>query len=391
MRQSILTNMCFMPNQNNNHIMNPARMSCSSCGCTLYYKDAVGQWIKCPRCPAKYLIDVLDDNDGNEDSLIGHKRHEVFCFPGQCDYQTFRMKCFDMLMEMSPADIFSEMTIIEEAECFLPYVANIGGDNYDTYEAVYVGDEKKRIIMERFSTLKFKNNDSLFGTLSRRHCKNEGDSRMVQVDQDKMHRLQGWTAVADEIHYYPFYCMTARYKGTTFHLYSLGNASIQHQGLPVDGMLHKKPKLERMDSHSNTQAKRIAVVAMALMLAFLALAYWPEIHGIWDDTIARANQKWTVMLQRSSYFAYVLAFLAIGVALVAITAITILATTIAFKTLYGVTWLALALRLKIRNRRSIRQRLEEITQVQRRKQQDAYARFGISLDNLHDEITNLRP
>ena len=129
----------------------------------------------------------------------------------------------------------------------------------------------------------------------------------------------------------------------------------------------------------------------SLMLAFLALAYWPEIHGIWDDTIARANQKWTVMLQRSSYFAYVLAFLAIGVALVAITAITILATTIAFKTLYGVTWLALALRLKIRNRRSIRQRLEEITQVQRRKQQDAYARFGISLDNLHDEITNLRP
>ena len=204
--------------------MKTSNLKCSSCGHTLYCEDAVGQWLECPRCGARFLIDTFlagnERREGEQDDvLISHKEQDVFYFPLQCDYQSFREKCFDMMMHDSPSDIFSDMQVVEQKQCYLPYVASIGGEDHSVYDALYVGADEHDAIIKQCLRLSYKNSDPHLGKFSRKHAKDANGIADIPVDSKRMSALPAWASEADEVHYYPFYCLVCSYRGTTFTRY----------------------------------------------------------------------------------------------------------------------------------------------------------------------------
>lgn len=361
-------------------------MECRSCGYTLYYKDAVGQWIECPRCRAKYLVDFTSHGDGGrgDETLMGHKEHLVFFFQKQCDYQTFRMKCFDLLMKMAPADIFEKMSVKEEKNCMLPYVANIGGETETSYMAVYVGTSNHHMIKEKYMTMRFKNSDTQFGAFCRTNTFNDEDAEVVPVDPDLMAKLPEWAALADEVHYYPYYCLTGEYNGKTISFSSLGNEEIQTGNIPEDKQLHRMPRLIKIDWQFKAKIKKFAIIMLVILAVALANIYWTDICNLWADIQVAAHDKWHKMLQKWSFFAYIITFFAGCVSLTLAPLVIHIIYKVSVTIIYFVMWLILALGIKQLNKQSIKKRLKEVKGIQIKKQQDAYSNFGVNLKELYD-------
>lgn len=367
--------------------METDQLKCSSCGHVMNLSEAAGVWIECPRCHARFMIDYSPGTGETDDN---EKFKEVYYFSTQCDYQSFRTKCFDMMMQQSPADIFSELRVVEEKQCYLPYVSSIGGNSNSTYTAVYVGTDNHTVISQKYAQLSYKNSDARFGVFCRSHDKGNRNLETVSIGDASIAALPMWAAHADELHYYPFYCLACSYKGTHYSFSSLGDCNINVSGMPVDGNLHRKPHLIKLSNSERisyaTLGAGIAVVIIALCLL---LIFWQDVTGLITDEKAFLTEHWKISHERNGWFAYILItiylfwlFLKGAFFLVVGGGITF---CISFCISFCIMWLAIVIGVFLRNRYVVHRCLTNLKKTQHRKRQEAFVRFAVYLKELYDK------
>ena len=401
-----------------------SKVTCSSCGYKLDLSEAVGQWIECPRCHARFLIDMLPNSDATDaaaqnvaategavlggtstgitrsaaprgaittdEMLTGHKEAVVYYFKPACSYAAFRMQCFDMMMRESPADIFAEMKIVEEKQCYVPYVCSIGGDCNAQYNAVYVGAEGHDVIVKKYAELSFLNSDNHFGTFCRSHSKGAETPEAVAVDPARMAVLPAWAAQADEVHYYPFYCLVGNYQGKLFIFSSLGDERIQTFSMPTDDALRRKPHLISIDSNKHISiAKSLASLLTALLAVCLLIIFWNEVTGTITSEKDYLTSHWVTSHSRNGWFAYVLFFFYIAWLLFKWGALLTVGIAAAFGVSFSLVWLFTPLAIFLSNRYTMYRCLNRLKRIQTGKQQAAYSRFSVTLDKLYDKEKDL--
>ena len=361
--------------------------ACPSCGNILNLKDAVGMWIECPHCHVRFMINYFlgtDESYDNKDSK------EVYYFSQQCDYQSFHTKCFDLMMHKSPEDIFSELRVMEEKQCYLPYISSIGGNSNSTYKSVYVGADNHTVISQKYAQLSYKNSDPHFGVFCRSHDKGNNDIKTVSVDDARIAALPKWAAYSDELHYYPFYCLVCSYRNKIFSFSSLGSGDINASEMPVDEDLHRKPYLINLSKSERISfAKLGTVVAMVIIALCLLLIFWQDVTGLIAVKKAFLTEHWEISHGRNGWFAYILFtfyflwlflkgafFISIGVG-------------ITFYISFCIVWLAIVIGVFLRNRYVIHRSLTKLKNTQHRKQQEADVRFAIHLNELYDKEKDL--
>lgn len=372
---------------------------CTSCGRILDPRKAVGMWIECPNCKARYLIDDLPQSvgagraDTSEMTVTGLRQLKTYYFPLPCDYEAFRMKCFDIMMRESPADIFSELNILEEKQSYLPYVASIGGDPSSSYTALYVGEDTHGKISGRYAKISFGNSDQHFGSLARSSAKKDGSLAIIPVNPDSLSSLPSWATHADEVHYYPFYSLECSYGDKAFAFSSFGNSeSIMTGGMPVDQDIHRRPRLIALSGDDEMLFTKAGATAILIILAIcLAFIYRNEIIGFCVYVKEFASYHWPIMLRNSSWFAYVIAFIAICFCLIVGLLIAGLASGIAFGAAFCLSWVALKACVFQMNKHTMKVFLKRRKAIQLKKKTDAYSRFSVSLHELYDKESDLKP
>lgn len=347
--------------------------------------EAVGVWIECPRCHSRFMINHLPDTD-----VTGGEDKKVYYFSPECDFQSFRTQCFDLMMQSSPADVFSEMKVIEEKQCYLPYVSSIGGDGNHAYNAEYVGEDKHAVIMQQYTRLSYKNNDKRFGTFGRSHDKGGSDLEAVRVDDARIAALPQWASRADELYYYPFYCLVCSYKGTTFSFSSMGGRDIKTTGMPTDVDLRRGPYIIDLSNSERVHYASIAAqIAMAIIALCLLCFYWQEVTTYVTDEKALFQQDWETSHGRNGWFAYVLFFFYVAWLFLKGCFFAGVSVAITFGVSFCVLWLSIVIGVFFRNRYVIHSCLKRLKQTQQRKQHDAYALHNISLNKLYDKEKDL--
>lgn len=363
--------------------MDANQLQCSSCGHIMNLEEAVGAWIECPNCHSRFLINNLSYTEESDE-----KRE--YYFPSQCDFQSFRHQCFDLMMQSSPADIFSELKVMEEIQCYLPYVSRIGGDSDSTYDAEYVGADNHAVIMQWYAHLSYKNNDKRFGTF-RRTKKNENDNlEKVHTDDARVAALPQWATHCDELHYYPFYCLVCNYKGTTFSFSSLGNADFKTTKLPTDGNLRKGPSLIKLtNSERVSYAEKAAKIVVLIVAVCLICYFWKEIINYIADRKANLYEQWEIMHFRSGWFAYVLIVIYFACTILKGAFFPIVGATITFIVAFCILWLAIVIGVFLHNRYVTHRCLDRLKQTQKRKQHDAQTLHNFHLSKLYDQEKDL--
>lgn len=368
--------------------MGQEQLQCSSCGHILNIKDAVGVWIQCPKCGASFMIDHIPTPVAT--SVEKDEAKKAYYFPQECDFQSFRDKCFDLMMESSPGDIFSELKVIEEKQCYLPYVSGIGGEKNDTYDAEYVGADKHDVIMQKCKHLSYKNNDKRFGTFCRTMDKGTSRLEAVSVDKALMAALPKWAANADELHYYPLYCMVCSYKGKTFSFISMGDKDIKCPDMPKDNNLHRGPYLVSLsNSERVSYAKKAAKFAAPVIILCLLLYFWQDAVNLYESEKEYFLKHWTTSHERNGWFAYVLfTFYFLWKAIIIYVG-SLVGAIVTYYASFCILWLAILIGVYIRNRYVINRCLNNLEEIQQRKQQDAYAQHGVHLKELYDNEKDL--
>lgn len=368
--------------------MKEDQLKCAACGHVLNLKDAVGEWIECPSCHARFLIDSFPVT--TEETKDNGKHTTVYFFTKQCDFKSFRTQCFDLMMQSSPVDIFSELKVIEEKQCYLPYVSSIGGDSNKAYAAEYVGIDKHPVILQKYDHLSYKNDDKRFGAFCRSLDKGNSNDEMVPVDQSRVAALPGWAAHADELHYYPFYCLVCSYKGTVFSFSSLGDSGITTIKMPKDKDLRLGPSLiDLSNSERVAYAKKAAKFAVAIIALCLLWYFWQEVSDYIMEKKDFISEEWETSHSRNGWFAYVLFAVYFVWLFLKVAFFAIVGGVVSYYASFCILWLAIVVGAFLHNRYVTRRCLKKLKQIQRRKQRDAHARHNICLNELYNKAKDL--
>lgn len=368
-------------------MMKKDQLECSSCGHILNLKDAVGVWIECPRCHSRFMINNIPptgEMGGDE------KSRKAYYFAQQCDFESFRNKCFDQMMQSSPADIFAELKVVEEKQCYLPYVSSIGGDSDSTYKAEYVGADKHDVIAQQYSHIAYKNNDKRFGTFGRSLDKGSSTLEDVHVDKALVVALPKWAAHADELHFYPFYCLVCNYKGTTFSFSSLGGDDIKTTKMPTDGKLRRGPYLiELSNSERLSYANKAALVVLALVALGLVWYFQQDLLAYYNEEKAYTIKHFNESYKFNGWFAYVVYTVYVAWQLLKALFFVFVGAAITYVASFCTLWLAIIVGVFLRNRYFVHCCLAKLRRTQQRKQHEAQALHNIHLNKLYDKEEDL--
>lgn len=276
---------------------------CKNCNYAISANEVVGNWIKCPLCGSISLVDYsieepsspiesanpVDNLQKNAGKIISDKLCEYY-FPVQSTFEEFETQCLDRIMQVTPADFTGLMTL-EKHEAYLPFVANIGGDDNSRYRLQYVGKEEINFpFMDEKLKDGFANNHLQFGIEKRiKDCsllKNKVD---VSLETINALRRAG-NSMTDEIHYYPCYHLCCQCKAVKYNFFALGNSyDISYDKLPVEPKLKdSKPRYL-----SDKLGYRTACVLTFIMVAtFLFLGLYCNGGGINDFM----NRHWLALI-----------------------------------------------------------------------------------------------
>lgn len=367
--------------------MEKTKFECSSCGAIIDIKDAVGVWIECPHCHSRFMINnipTMGEMGGDE------KSKKTYYFAQQCDFESFRNKCFDLMMQSSPADIFAELKVVEEKQCYLPYVSSIGGDSDSTYKAEYVGADMHEVILQQYSHIAYKNSDKRFGTFGRSVDKGSCNLEEVHVDDTLVKALPTWAAHADKLHYYPFYCLVCNYKGTTFSFSSLGGYDIRTTKMPNDGNLRRGPYLIELSNSERVSYANIAAMIVLALVALCMLWYFHhDLLGYYNEEKAFVIEHFHESYKFNGWFAYVVYTVYVAWQLLKGLFFAVVGGAITYCASFCILWLAIVIGVFLRNRYVIHSCLTRLRQTQRRKQREAQALHNIQLNKLYNKEKDL--
>lgn len=276
---------------------------CKNCNYAIPSNEVVGNWIKCPLCGSISLVDYsieelsspvdtvnqVDNFQENAGKIVPDKLCEYY-FPVQSTFEEFEAECFNRIMQVTPADFTGLMTL-EKNEAYLPFVANIGGEDNSRYRLQYVGKEEINFpfIDEKLKD-GFTNNHLQFGIEKRiKDCsllKNK-----VEVSLEKINALRrSGNSMTDEIHYYPCYHLCCQYKAVKYNFFALGNSyDISYDKLPEEFKLKDSMPCYLSDKLGYRTA---FVLTFIMVAAFLLLGVYYN-GGDINDFI---NRHWVALI-----------------------------------------------------------------------------------------------
>lgn len=276
---------------------------CKNCNYAIPSNEVVGNWIKCPLCGSISLVDYsieepsspvdsvnpVDNLQENAGKIVPDKLCEYY-FPVQSTFEEFEAECFNRIMQVTPTD-FTGLMNLEKREAYLPFVANIGGDDNSRYRLQYVGKEEINFpFMDEKLKDGFANNHQQFG-IERRIKDCSLLKNKVEVSLEKINTLRkSGNSMTDEIHYYPCYHLCCQCKAVKYNFFAFGNSDdICYDKLP------EEPKLK--DSKpcylSDKLGYRTSYVLTFLMVA--AFLFF-ELYYNGGDINDFMNRHWLALI-----------------------------------------------------------------------------------------------
>lgn len=333
---------------------------CRNCGAPLIDKDIVGQWVCCPHCNSRFLVDYA------EESGSGRKR-ENFHFPFDCDMKAFQTYCFDLLMQQSPADVISQMRLLEEKECFLPTITTIGRSAGERYSVNYIGKEPLDEAILTFLQKGFDNADVRFGHERRLRVRELPKSAIAVAERFE---AEG-AAVTNEVHYFPLFYLKYEYKGRTFCFISLGDVKrVFNSQLPREELLSERPRYTLSDTALNVAAA-ISVILMAVAIAIPLCTYGRELYL--EQELYRA----------STWFWVIAVVLLISVYVILKRLIQFVLKLFFLPLTFCIGMLVQMFTHFVVNKMKLRSYLNIVEPIQQRKQRDAMSLYQVNLNDLH--------
>lgn len=350
-------------------------------------ENVVGEWVKCPFCGSSYLIDYTAEEQ--------NVTRADYYFRAKDSFHDFQAACLDMMMKASPADVLHAAHEESKVCCYLPAVADIGGEG--CYNAFYIGEEefRQKNAANEILCRDISNKDSVLGYRQRKKRKAGGQLPLETVnlnEQEYNERVSRGDIVTNEIHYFPFYYWELTYKGKAMSFMSLGNANdIVCHDLPYESQLADSNKPRYITASDCSENASICgwiffAAVPVIVLCFYVFPAHGETIMQWISSAADIPAK----LKKMGWAFWLIAALALPFAFFII-AISLSVLSPIIRAICGIVNIIITFvgnmvaQICARGANLFKRHkyLNTIMPIQRKKQADARARFGITLNDLH--------
>lgn len=351
-------------------------MKCRSCGAVLGSESIVGEWVVCPSCGNRYLLDYAD-------SFEKSQGHIKYYFAAKDTFHDFQTACLDKIMKISPADTISKLTETVKRYCYIPAITNIGG--VGDYKLKFLGIESLGLsdAAHEFLQTSISNEDAVFGYSQRKRMpEHSSNFSVVDFDASKLKTMIDSGEVrTNEIYYYPLYQWEFEYQGEKISFVSLGRADdMQYSQLPVEDALKesKRPvyiQPSHMMRYSWTCGTILLLAVVCPVVYFLVADYAAGINGLGPEWTDLNN---TVVI---GHWWVILLVLLLPIIVLRFVLPLVSALFRSFCQFLG--YFTLQLMARAVNLYKKKRYLQIVLPIQKRKQADARNKYGVKLDDLH--------
>lgn len=359
---------------------------CPNCSCSIPAESVVGEWIKCPSCGSCFQVNYSEQPasvaSAGDKAVMGDAGLRKYYFQFRSSYDDFQTKCFDALMRYSPADVFSQMRIVDKQAGYVPVFANIGG-NAD-YHVTGINGKKLPAPVTSMLGRAFSNSDQRFG-IERRSSKPDASVagvEFLEIDNDKVLQLrENGSYVTNEVHYFPYFYLECEYKGKRMEFASLGDVTgMIHYNLPHESRLDERPVFITDSGNEKKDSSMPAIMKIAITLLTAYAVYLLLFEVIGKDKLYDFYNYFPEKIEDATGIHELIAFvLMIPASIIALKMMFMLSMELS-------TFIYKAIRRGLKhnaNRKSLKRYHKIVVPIQKQKQADADSIYGIKLKELY--------